>query len=63
MDTRKVERPDDGDYFVSPSSEQFLQGDLFANVPFGLPAPPDAVVVGDDGARFITGPFEAGYAI
>lgn len=63
MAEKKIERPADDDYYVEPWSDQFLQGDLFVDVPFALPAPPDAIVADDEGARFITGPFEAGPAM
>jgi len=60
----KILRPADEDYFVEPWSENHLQGDVFADVPLAIPAPPDAVLVGEKGeGRFLSGPFEAGLAM
>lgn len=56
-------RPEDDAYYVAPWSAGFLQGDLFNNVPLGIAAPPDAVVIAEGERRFITGPFEAGPAM
>lgn len=63
MATVKVKRPADGDYYVAPATEQLLQGDLFTNIPIGMVAPPDAVVLDDGAQRFVTGPFGAGPAM
>lgn len=63
MSNRKLRRPDDGDYFVDPWSDTFLQGDIFADVPIGFAAPPDAVIMAEGERRFITGPFDTGSAI
>jgi hypothetical protein len=59
MSARRLQRPDDEDYFVEPWSETFLQGDLFDEVPFAIPAPPDAVVIDEGERRFVSGPFDA----
>jgi len=60
---RRLQRPADDDYFVEPWSPIFLQGDLFRDVPFALPAPPDAVVIGEGERRFVSGPFDATLAM
>lgn len=60
MSASRFSRPDNGDYYVEPWSETFLQGDLFAEVPFALPAPPDAVIVHEGQQRFVSGPFDSG---
>jgi hypothetical protein len=59
MSARRLQRPADEDYFVEPWSETFLQGDLFDEVPFAIPAPPDAVVIDEGERRFVSGPFDA----
>lgn len=63
MSGGKLRRPSDGDYYVEPWSDNFLQGDIFKDVPLGFAAPPDAVVMAEGGRRFITGPFDAGPAM
>lgn len=63
MATEKVARPADDDYYVVPWTDQFLQGDIFLNVPLGIIAPPDAVVMDAGERRFVTGPFDAGPAM
>lgn len=59
MSPSRLQRPDDAEYYVEPWSSTFLQGDLFVDVPFALPAPPDAVVIDEGERRFVSGPFEA----
>lgn len=59
MSATRLQRPDDEDYFVEQWSETFLQGDLFDEVPFAIPAPPDAVVIDEGERRFVSGPFDA----
>ena len=59
MSARRLQRPADDDYFVEPWSDTFLQGDLFDEVPFAIPAPPDAVVIDEGERRFVSGPFDA----
>jgi hypothetical protein len=63
MSARKLTRPADSDYYVAPWSENVLQGDIFRDVPLAIPAPPDAVTVGEGERRFLSGPFEAGWAM
>lgn len=63
MATKKVARPADDDYYVDPWTEQMLQGDIFLNVPLGIIAPPDAIVIEEGERRFVTGPFDAGPAM
>jgi hypothetical protein len=58
-----VTRPGDDDYYVEPWSDTFLQGDLFVDVPFAVPAPPDAVFMSEGDRRFLSGPFDAGPAM
>ena len=58
-----LKRPDDGDYYVEPWSATFLQGDVFRDVPIALPAPPDAVLVDEGERRFVSGPFDATFAM
>ncbi len=58
-----VTRPADDDYYVDPWSDTFLQGDLFVDVPFAVPAPPDAVFMSEGDRRFLSGPFDAGPAM
>jgi hypothetical protein len=59
----RLQRPGDDDYYVEPWSATFLQGDLFKEVPFALPAPPDAVVIDEGERRFVSGPFDATMAM
>ena len=63
MSASKLRRPPDDEYFVSPWSDGFLQGDVFKDVPFAIPAPPDAVVMAEGERRFVSGPFDAGLAM
>jgi hypothetical protein len=63
MSARRLQRPKDDDYFVEPWSDTFLQGDLFTDVPFAMPAPPDAVVIDEGERRFVSGPFDATIAM
>jgi hypothetical protein len=63
MSASKLRRPPDGNYYVEPWSDTFLQGDLFTDVPIAIPAPPDAVVVAEGQRRFVSGPFDAGNAM
>ncbi len=63
MSARPLQRPDDDAYFVDPWSDTFLQGDIFDEVPFALPAPPDAVVIDEGERRFVSGPFDATLAM
>lgn len=64
MATRKVAGPPDDDYYVDkPWTEQILQGDIFLNVPLGMIAPPDAILIAEGERRFVTGPFDAGPAM
>lgn len=63
MAASKLRRPDDGDYYVEPWSDTFLQGDLFKDVPIAVPAPPDAVFVDEGNRHFLSGPFDAGPAM
>ena len=60
---KKVARPRDDEYYVDPWTEQMLQGDIFLNVPLGVIAPPDAIVMAEGERRFVTGPFDAGPAM
>src|SRR3954453_16191959 len=59
----RLRRPADDDYYVKPGSDNFLQGDIFKEVPLGFAAPPDAVVMAEGERRFISGPFDAGPAM
>jgi len=59
MSAGRLQRPADDDYYIAPWSDTFLQGDLFKEVPFALPAPPDAVVIDEGERRFVSGPFDA----
>lgn len=62
-DKVKFRKPD-GDYFVvPPSTATFYQGDIFENVVFGFPSPPEAVALHDGERRFISGPFDVGPAM
>jgi hypothetical protein len=61
--SEKLERPADDNYYVSPWSANFLQGDIFKDVPLGFPFPPDAVFVEEGERRFLSGPFDAGHAM
>jgi len=63
MSASKLQRPGDEDYYVEPWSDTFLQGDIFADVPIAIPAPPDAVVMSEGERRFVSGPFDAGPAM
>lgn len=63
MAMKKVARPPDDEYYVDPWTEQMLQGDIFLNVPLGMIAPPDAIVIAEGERRFVTGPFDAGPAL
>lgn len=63
MSEVKLRRPPDTDYYVDPWSSTYLQGDIFRDVVFGMPAPPDAIVMAEGERRFITGPFDAGFAM
>lgn len=63
MSARRLQRPVDDDYYVEPWSDTFLQGDLFDEVPFAMPAPPDAVVIDEGERRFVSGPFDATVAM
>lgn len=63
MASEKLERPADDDYYVAPWSANFLQGDIFKDVPLGFPFPPDAVFVEEGERRFLSGPFDAGHAM
>lgn len=63
MATAKVTRPPDDEYYTDPWTDQLLQGDIFLNVPLGMIAPPDAVVIAEGERRFVTGPFDAGPAM
>ena len=63
MSARPLQRPDDDNYFVEPWSDTFLQGDVFDEVPFAFPAPPDAVVIDEGERRFVSGPFDATLAM
>lgn len=63
MSDGRLRRPADGDYYVAPWSDGFLQGDLCKDVPLGFAAPPDAIVMAEGQRRFITGPFDAGPAM
>lgn len=57
-------RKPDGDYFVvPPSTATYYQGDIFENVVFGFPSPPEAVALHDGERRFISGPFDVGPAM
>lgn len=58
----KFKKPD-GEYFVPPSTKTFYQGDIFENVVFGFPSPPEAVALHDGERRFISGPFDVGPAM
>lgn len=58
-----VTRPADDRYYVEPWSDTFLQGDLFVDVPFAIPAPPDAILMSEGERRFLSGPFDAGPAM
>lgn len=58
-----LKRPADEAYYVDPWSDTFLQGDLFADVPIAITAPPDAVLMDDGERRFVSGPFDAGPAM
>jgi hypothetical protein len=59
----KLKRPPDDRYYVDPWSDTFLQGDLFADVPIAIAAPPDAVIMSEGERRFVSGPFDAGPAM
>jgi len=59
----KLKRPSDDSYYVEPWSDTFLQGDLFADVPIAIAAPPDAVIISEGERRFVSGPFDAGHAM
>ncbi len=63
MSASRFRRPDDADYYVEPWSDTFLQGDVFTDVPFAMPAPPDAIVMAEGERRFVSGPFDAGPAM
>jgi hypothetical protein len=63
MSASQLSRPDDDDYYVTPWSQTFLQGDLFNEVPFAIPAPPDAIVIDEGERRFVSGPFDATLAM
>jgi hypothetical protein len=63
MSASRFSRPDDTDYYVEAWSDTFLQGDFFTDVPFAIPAPPDAIVMAEGERRFISGPFDAGPAM
>lgn len=63
MASEKLERPADDKYYVQPWSANFLQGDIFKDVPLGFPFPPDAVFVEEGKRRFLSGPFDAGHAM
>src|SRR3954452_11941740 len=58
-----ITRPSDHGYYVDPWSDTFLQADLFVDVPFAVPAPPDAVFISEGDRRFLSGPFDAGPAM
>jgi hypothetical protein len=61
--SEEIRRPDEGRYYVPPWSANFLQGDIFQDVPLGFPLPPDAVFVEEGERRFLSGPFDAGLAM
>lgn len=58
-----LQRPRDSGYFIEPWSDTFLQGDLFRDVPIAIPAPPDAIFIGEGERRFVSGPFDATFAM
>jgi hypothetical protein len=63
VSSQKIRRPTDDAYYVEPWSENFLQGDVFKDVPLGFPMPPDALLMEDGVRRFLSGPFDAGLAM
>ena len=50
-------------YFVESWSDQHLQGDLFARVPFAMPAPPDAIFMEGGDKHFVSGVLEIGVGL
>jgi hypothetical protein len=55
-------RPPDDSYYAERTS-YVRQGDLFQDVPLGYPWPPDAVDHDAGKRKFLSGPFEPGFAM
>jgi hypothetical protein len=55
-------RPPDDSYYEERTS-YVRQGDLFRDVPLGYPWPPDAVTHSAGNRKFLSGPFEPGFAL
>jgi hypothetical protein len=62
---RERERRPSGDYFLPRGSEHqlFRQGDLFEEVAFSFPFPPDAIGMREGKRVFLSGSFETGHAL
>lgn len=60
MSDIEFRRPGDEQYYETPWSDGVLQGDIFRDVPIGIPTPADALLVEEGERRFITGPFDSG---
>lgn len=55
-------RPADEHYYAERTT-WLRQGDLFTEVPLGFPFPPDAVEHSEGKRKFLSGPFESGFAM
>ena len=55
-------RPDDDSYYEE-RTDYVRQGDLFQDVPLGYPWPPDAINHEEGRRKFLSGPFEPGFAM
>lgn len=55
-------RPPDDSYYEERTS-YVRQGDIFRDVPLGYPWPPDAVTHSAGNRKFLSGPFEPGFAL
>lgn len=55
-------RPPDEQYYAS-RTDYFRQGDIFRDVPLGYPMPPEAFSHTAGSRKFLSGPFEPGFAL